>query len=350
MKRVFKIFCLLVCVALTASMLFSCVNRETKNTEGVSQTPAGTAGTAEKTNIRVAGLKGPTGLGMSKLMSDSEKGETANDYTFSLSTEPTEIVAKITTGEVDVAAVPTNLAATLYNRTNGNVQLAALNTLGVLYIIENGNEINSIQDLKGKTVYASGLGSTPEYIFNFILKQNGIDPENDLELIYASEHAEVVALCASDKASIALLPEPNVTTVLNKNTKFRVALDVTEEYENACESAGIKDNFLAMGCIVVNKEFAEKNKDAFEKFLDEYKASAEYVNENIDEAASFAVKYEIIGSEDIAKKAIPNCNITYIDGDEMKTGIKQFYSVLFEAQPSSVGGSLPGDDFYYEKK
>ncbi len=312
-------------------------------TSGVQSTPE----PATKTNIRIVGLKGPTGLGMSKLMAENEAGTAANNYTFTLSSATDEVSAMVVKGEVDIAAVPTNLAANLYQKTNGQWQLAALNTLGVLYIMENGNTINNIQDLKGKTIYASGAGATPQYILEFILKQNDIDPEKDLTIHWSSEHSEVVALCASNQASIALLPEPNVTTLQTKNADFRIALDITAEYEAACTAAGIKDNFLSMGCVIVNKEFAENNPEAVASFMTEYKASIEYVNANVDAAATLAVKYEIIGAEAIAKKAIPNCNITFISGAEMKTGIKQFYQVLFDANPKSVGGSLPDDDFYY---
>lgn len=317
---------------------------------GTTGTPAGGAqSTPEptKTNIRIVGLKGPTGLGMAKLMADDEADTTANDYTFTLSSATDEVVAMVSKGEVDIAAVPTNLAANLYQKTNGQWQLAALNTLGVLYIMENGNTINSIQDLKGKTVYASGAGATPQYILEFILKQNNIDPEKDVDLIWSSEHAEVVALCASNQASVALLPEPNVTTLQTKNADFRIALDITAEYEAACTAAGIKDNFLSMGCVIVNKEFVQKNPQAVADFMKEYEASTKYINTEVDASAKLAVQYGIIGAEAIAKKAIPNCNITFISGAEMKAGIGQFYQVLYDANPKSIGGSLPDEDFYY---
>ena len=301
-----------------------------------------------KTNIRIVGLKGPTGLGMSKLMADNETGKATNQYTFTLSSATDEVAAMVAKGEVDIAAVPTNLAANLYQKTNGKWQLAALNTLGVLYIMENGNTIQTIQDLKGKTIYASGAGATPQYILEFILKQNNIDPQKDVTIHWSSEHSEVVALCASNQASIGLLPEPNVTTLQTKNTNFRIALDITKEYETACGLAGVEGNFLAMGSVIVNKEFAKNNPEVVAAFMSEYKASTEYVNTNVAHAAQLAVKYGIIGAEAIAKKAIPNCNITFISGAEMKAGIKQFYQVLFDANPKAVGGSLPSEDFYYQ--
>lgn len=343
MKKILMTISLLLCMTMIVGFV-GCT--PANNTD---DTPATTTPTPipQKTNIRIVGLKGPTGLGMSKLMADNEAGTAANNYTFTLSTATDEVAGMVAKGEVDIAAVPTNLAANLYQKTNGKWQLAALNTLGVLYIMENGNTVNSIEDLRGKTVYASGAGATPQFIMEFILKQNGIDPQKDLTIHWSSEHSEVVALCASNQASVALLPEPNVTTLQTKNAAFRIALDITEEYETACTKAGITDNFLSMGCVIVNKEFAQNNPEAVASFMAEYKASTEYVNANVDAAAALAVKYGIIGAEAIAKKAIPNCNITFISGTEMKTGISQFYQVLFEANPNSVGGSLPDDDFYY---
>lgn len=348
-KHIRKIVGTILTVLCILAVLVSCAGGENQKTQQPGNTATAPGSPEEKTNIRIAALKGPTGLGMVDLMNRNEQGTAKNQYTVSLAAAPEEIVAKVTSGQVDIAAVPTNLAATLFNKTNGKVQLAALNTLGVLYLLENGNTIHSIQDLKGKTVYASGKGATPEFILDFILKQNGLDPEQDLEIKYLEEHSAVVASCVANTASVALLPEPNVTTVLSKNTAFRSALDITLVYQEACEAANISNSFLAMGGIIVNTEFAQKNEKAFQAFLEEYKASAAYTNQYIDEAAALAVKYEIIGSEEIAKKAIPNCNIIFISGEEMKQGIRQFYQVLFDAEPKSIGGSLPGEEFYYTK-
>ena len=300
----------------------------------------------ERTKIKIAGLIGPTGLGMSKLMKDNDNKITENEYEFTLSASPEEIVGKVSNGDVDVAAVPTNMASVLYNKTNGKIQMAAINTLGVLYVLERGDSIKSVEDLKDKTVYMSGEGATPEFIFNFLLKHYGLNDEVITD--YKEEHSAVVSLCVAGSADIVILPEPNVSNVLSKNSEYRIALDLTKEYEKACKEDGNEDSFLAMGCIIVNKEFADNNKEAFEAFLNEYKSSVEYVNANSDnKAAKLAVEYGIIPSEDIAKMAIPNCNITFITGNEMKDGISQFFKILFEATPQSVGGKLPADDFYY---
>lgn len=299
---------------------------------------------SERAAVRIAALKGPTGMGMVKLMSDAETDSTKNDYEFTLSGAPDEIVGLLTTGAVDVAAVPTNLAAVLYNKTKGAVQMAALNTLGVLYIVEMGDTINSVEDLKGKTVTAAGQGSTPEYILNYILDAYGI--RDSVTVDYKSEHAEVSTLGLSGKADVLLLPEPFVTSTLLKSDKARIALDLTKEWETAAQKAG-KSGVVSMGCIVVRKAFADENKEALNAFLDEYKASTEYVNANAKDAAALIEKYGIMASAAAAEKSLPNCNIVFIEGGEMKQDIAGFLEALYAADPSSVGGAMPADDFYY---
>ena len=297
--------------------------------------------------VRIAALRGPTGIGMLKLMEDSENGSTKNDYEFIIASNPDEITGKIISGEVDVAAVPTNLASILYNRTDGSIQLSAVVTLGVLYLLENGNTINSVEDLRGKTIHISGIGGTPEFIMRYILIENGIDPDNDVNIELYVDHAELVALCLAGRADIAVLPEPSVSNLLMRSDDFRIALDITEEYERTTLNAGITDSFLAMSGLIVNREFAENNREVFETFMEEYRQSIEFVNNNIDEAAALAVKHDIIPSEEIAKRAIPNCNITFIQGEAMRRGVEQFFKILYGSDPRSIGGKLPGDDFYY---
>lgn len=297
-----------------------------------------------KTNIRVVGLKGPTGLSMVKLMNDYDEKKTAEDYSFTLVSSPDEAVSKIISGEADAAAVPTNLAATLFNKTNGKVQLAAVTTLGVLSLVTNGESINNIQDLKGKTVVTSGQGTVVEYALNYILKQNGLEAGKDVKIEYKAEHAEVAAAVIAGKVKIAVLPEPYVTQVTVKNKDVKAALNLTDQWKKASKDASV----LTMGCLVVRREFAEKNKDAVHTFLNEYKASAEYTNSNVADAAKLSEKYGIMAAA-VAQKAIPNCSIVYIDGTEMKTKIPDFLKILYQANPKSVGGKLPGDEFYYQK-
>lgn len=295
----------------------------------------------EKTKVNIATLKGPTGMGMIKLIEDNSQDLTLNKYNFTLVGAPDEITGKLVSGEIDIAALPVNLAANLYNKTDGKLQLLALNTLGVLYILENGESINSINDLDGKTIYATGQGSTPEYILDYIIKENDLN----VTVEYKSEHAELASLALAGEADIVMLPEPFVTTVLSKNADFRIALDITEEFERVGDGT-----VLSMGVIVVNAEFAKNNKKAVEDFLKEYGESAKFVNENIEDAAKLIAKHEIVASEEIAKSAIPNCNIVLIQGSEMKDKVAGLYQLLFEYNPNSIGGIIPGDDFYYETK
>jgi NitT/TauT family transport system substrate-binding protein len=294
----------------------------------------------DKINIRIGALKGPTALGMLKLMEDAAAKTTKNNYTFTLAGAPDEISGKLISGELDMAAIPANLAAVLHNKTEGKIQMAAINTLGVLYLLDTGESIKSMQDLAGKTVYATGQGSTPEYALNYLLRANGLEPGVDVEVIYKSEHAEVATLMAEGKVEFALLPQPFVSTVLSKGTA-RVALDFTEEWQKV----GEEGSNLVMGAFAVRKEFYEQNTQAVQDLLEEYESSIAYTNENVAEAAVLSGKYEII-AEPVAKTAIPECNIVYYSGEEMKVMTNAFLKVLFEADPKSVGGALPSVDFY----
>lgn len=308
-----------------------------------------TTGDAPKTTINVATLMGPTGVGMTKLMDDDAKGSSANDYNFTVATSPDQIVAAISnaTDPIDIAACPINLASTLYKKTNGAVQIAAINTLGVLYILENGNTINSISDLKGKTLYATGQGSTPEYILNYILEANGLTPGKDVTINYVAEHAELATMIATGKVDLAMLPEPNVTSARVQNSDLRIALDVTEEWGKATVLKGDGESELVQGCIIVRKDFAENHPEALEAFLEEYKASVDYVNANVEEASTLCETYGIIPKAAVAKMAIPNCNITFVKGTQMKALAQSNLQILFDANPSSIGGAMPADDFYY---
>ena len=292
-----------------------------------SEEPSSTP--AEKITINIAAQKGPTGLGMVKLMQDSEDGSTANTYNVTIASSPDAAVSMISSGEADVAALPTNTAAILYNKTSGNVQLAALNTLGVLYVVTNGEEVK---------------GATPEYAVNYILSENGMEPGTDVTVEYKADHSELAASILSGDAKIAVLPEPFVTQVTTKDPNVKVALNLTDEWDKV---AGDK-SVLTMGCLAVRKDFVEQNKEAFDAFLEEYKASVDFTNSHVEEAAELSEKYDIMPAA-VAAKAIPNCNIVYMDGDEMKQKMPDFLNILYTANPKSVGGELPGEDFYYTK-
>lgn len=298
----------------------------------------------DQTTLAVATLKGPTAMGMLPLMEQNEKGTSLNGYNFVVAGAPDQIVGGMANGEYDLAAVPVNLAATLYQKTKGEVVLLAVNTLGTLSILEKGNTVNSFEDLRGKTIYATGMGSTPEYVLNYLLKQNGIDPEKDVTIEYKTEHTELASLLSEGKAEIALLPQPFATTVLLQNKEVRVALDLNKEWDKATAGNGA----MTMGCIAVRKAVLESNPQAVANFLKEYQASVEQFTapENIDASAELCVKYEILPKAPVAKAAIPNCAITFMAGDEMKQAASQFIKILFDANPKSVGGKLPDENFY----
>ena len=306
-------------------------------------TLAGCGGPAEEpTSIRLGGLKGPTSMGMVKLLEDVEAGEAESDIEFTMAASPDELVPKFMKGDLDILAVPANLGSVLYNNSDGAVQFLAINTLGVIYAVEKGgDEIHSMADLKGKTVYTTGKGSTPEYAFKYLLEQNGLDPEKDVTIEWKSEPTEVVAAMAAEDHAIALLPQPFVTVAQGKLPDLHVALDLTEEWEKLDNGSQ-----LITAGLVVKKDFAETYPEQLAAFLGEYQASTEYINENVKEGAQLVEKYDIVKAP-IAEKAIPKCNVTYIAGEEMKTAMEGYLQVLFDQNPKSVGGELPGEDFYY---
>ena len=292
---------------------------------------------------RVAGMKGPTAMGMVKMMQD-DAGAT---YDFNVIVAIDEINAKLVKGELDIAAVPANVASVLYNKTQGKLQVLAINTLGVLYIVENGESIQSIEDLRGKTIYSAGKGATPEYALNYVLSQNGIDPEKDVTIEFKSEQAECLSALLANEGSVAMMPQPFVTTAQTKAEGIRVALDMTEEWAKLQEGAENPSAMLT-GVVVARKEFVEKNPEVVNAFLDSYKASVDFTNENVAEAAAIIASYDII-PEGVAKKAVPHCSIVCIEGAEMQTKLSGYLNVLFEQNPAAVGGAVPADDFYYQR-
>lgn len=289
----------------------------------------------DDTEIRIAALKGPTGMGMVKL---ADKQNYPN-YTVSIEASPDALNPRIISGEVDVAAVPVNLASVLYNKLDGDISVLAVSTLGVLYVVEAGSEVNSVADLAGKTVYATGQGATPEYILNYLLDKNGV--AGSVEVNYVGEHAALATMLADGSAEIGMLPEPNVTSTLAGNDNLRIALNLTEEWNKVCSTE------LVQGVVIARKSFVNEHPEAIEQFLREYEKSSAFVNENIDEAAKLIVDAGILGNVEIAKKAIPNCNISFSKGEAMHKAVEGMLAVLFDANPKSIGGKLPDKDFYY---
>ena len=336
-KRMKKLSAILMACAMAVSMLTGC---------GSSNESQDNTKETEPVEVNVTALKGPTAMGMVSLMDDVDNGKVdSENYKFTIAASIDEVTPAISQGETDIAAVPANVASVLYNKLEGGVQVLAVNTLGVLYIVENGDTVQSAADLKGKTIYASGKGSTPEYALNYVLEQNGLVPGTDVTIEWKSEHSECVSALAQDPEGIAMLPQPFVTTAQAKNPNLKVALDLTEEWDKVMENEETKSSLLT-GVVVVRKEFAEENPEAVEDFMDRYADSVKYVNDNVEEAAKLVGNYDIV-TEDVAVKAIPECNIVCITGEDMKEQLSGYLAVLKDANPESIGGELPGDDFYY---
>ena len=318
----------------------------TASPENTAAPEAGAEPEEEAVPVRVMALKGPTAMGLVQFMDGADKGEIAdNDYSFQIVGSVDEVTPNLVQGNVDIAAVPANLASVLYNNTEGGVQVLAINTLGVLYIVENGETVQSVQDLRGRTIYASGKGATPEYALNYILSENGIDPSADVTIEWKSEHAECLAALLANEGSVAMLPQPFVTTAQTQSEGVRVALDLTQEWD-ALQAESEAPSALLTGVVVARTEFVQQHPEAVEAFLQHYAESVAFVNENVAEAAQLVGQYDIVPAA-VAEKAIPACNIVCITGQEMKDKLSGSLAVLLEQNPQSVGGQLPADDFYY---
>ena len=360
-----KLISMLCAFSLSAAMLAGCGSaasepaataepEATATSEAATPAPeesapvesAAVEAAADPVDVNVTALKGPTAMGMVEFMSEADSGElTDNNYTFTLAAAPDEVSAALAQGTTDIAAVPANLASVLYNNTDGGVEVLAINTLGVLYIVESGDTVQSVEDLRGKTIYASGKGSTPEYALNYILSQNSIDPETDVTIEWKSEHAECLSALMSEENAIAMLPQPFVTTAQTKSDNIRVALDLTEEWDKL-QADSDAPSALITGVAVVRTAFAEEHPEAVAAFMQHYEDSVTFVNANTADAAQLIGSYDIVPAA-VAEKALPACNIVFIAGDEMQAKLSGYLNVLFEQNPKAVGGSVPGDDFYY---
>ena len=368
MKKLLSLLCVL---SLSAALLAGCStagDAGTPETPGSSSTPSevtepgSSQETVDSLDVNVMALKGPTAMGMVKMMADSEPVEeftdqlkeeyenvvsSGNIYHFTITSATDEVSAALAQGTTDIAAVPANLASVLYNNTEGGVQVLAINTLGVLYIVESGDTVHSVEDLRGKTIYASGKGNTPEAALNYVLTQNGIDPSTDVTIEWKSEQAECLSALMAEENAIAMLPQPFVTTAQAQSENLRVALDLTEEWD-ALQADSETPSTLVTGVVVARTAFAEEHPEVVSAFLDRYQESVDYVNSNVEEAAQLVGQYEIVTAE-VAQKALPECNIVFIEGDEMKEKLSGYLSVLFEQNPQSVGGALPDDAFYFSR-
>ena len=348
MKRS-KILALGLALALTAGLLAGCTGGS--GSQSPSPTPSQTVmptptpsetAPAEKQTVNLAVLQGPSGVGAAKLLADSDAGETANDYAYSILADNTEIVAGLSSGSLDIAAVASNVAANLYNKTNGGIQIAAVSGLGVLYILENGNTVQSMADLKGQTLYATGQGANPEYVLNYLLTENGVDPaEVDIQWKTADE---VSALMVSGEARLCMMPVPAATAIQMSNPDVREALDLSAEWDGLNNGS-----HLTMTCIAVRTAFAQEHPEAVENFLADYAASVEYVKGDPTAASELVAQYGITPKAKIAELAIPKCSLVCITGKvDMADTIQGYFEVLSAANPDALGGSIPDDGFYFE--
>lgn len=291
----------------------------------------------------VYGIAGPTGIGLANLMKDAKEDGGSLDYNIQLAASNDEIVAKITNKEADIAAVATNLASTLYNKTEGGIKVLAVNTLGVLNVVTKGIEVNSIADLKGKTIYSTGQGANPEYIINKILEANNLKVGEDVKIEFVSQPTELVAKIVPQKEAIVIAPQPVATSITVQDAEAKIVIDLNDEWNK------LGDKKLVMGCIIARSEYIEQNPEAIEAFLEDYEASIKAVSEDIDGTAVACEEFGIIAKAAIAKKAIPYCNIVFEADEEMKSDLSAYLEFLHSANPKSVGGKLPADDFYYGK-
>lgn len=304
----------------------------------------GACGKKEETpGLRIGGMKGPTSMGLLFMKEETESGENPEGYDFTMVTGADELLPLMIKGELDIALVPANVAAVLYQKTEGGVSVIDINTLGVLYMVSGDSDIAKAEDLRGKTIYLTGKGTTPDYVLHYILQENGLQ-EGDYTLEYKSEPTEVAALLSENPEAVGLLPQPFVTVACAQNEALQVVLDMNEQWSILQGEEGSR---MVTGVTVVRKEILDAHPEAVENFLQNHEDSANAMNEDPQKGAELVVEAGIIGKAPIAKKAIPNCNITYIDGEEMKQALSGYLEVLFEQDAKSVGGKLPEEDFYY---
>jgi len=342
-----KLIAILLAALLMIGLFAACGNQapeptseptpEVEETPNAAPEPEEPEGGLEHVHVRVGTLRGVLGMGMTAMMHWTED----ENYTFTLGGTPEEMTAGLLSGALDIAAVPVNVASTLYNVTEGEVKIIAIGAFGAFYILDTTGEIETIEDLRGRTIHSAGQGATPEFALAYILRGNDIDPQTDVNIEFHTENAELATLMVAGEVEIALLPQPFVTTVTNQNEDIHIALDLTEEW-----SAISPDSAMATSGVVVRTEFLEENGDLVRTFIQDLAASIDFVNTNIDEAAELMEYFDIIPAA-VARRAIPMSNLIHISGAEMIPLINGFLTVLYEANPQSVGGSLPDDAFFF---
>ena len=354
MKKNWKIA--VATMLVMAGLVSGCANTETKApvaqekkevTESENTTNSANTTESENTTqavtVRVGSLKGATSMGLVSMMDQAAQSKTGNNYEFTMVTAADELTAMIASKNVDIALVPANVAAILYNKTQGGISVIDINTLGVLYMVSGNSQITDIASLKGKTVYLTGKGTTPDYVLQYLLEQNGLTTA-DVTLEYKSEPTEVVSILAADPNAIGLLPQPFSTVACLQNQSLKEVIDLNAAWKQVQGETG---GDMVTGVTIVRKEFLAEHEDAVTTFLAEHKASVLFAGSNTEQAAALVVKAGIIEKEPVAAKAIPKCNIVYIDGAEMKQSLAGYLEVLSEQNAETIGQKLPADDFYY---
>ncbi|MGI5962717.1 MAG: ABC transporter substrate-binding protein [Lawsonibacter sp.] len=360
MKKNLSLF---LAAVLSLSLLSGCGPKQASSTTsssstGTSSSTSGSLSSGDSSSSvgytlpKLMVLSGPTGVGAAKLMADtayaaSNGGKTPDGNWPAIQDDPIvvadnqQITDALVNGQADIAAIATNVAATLDAKSNGLIQVLAVNTLGVLYILEKGDTVHSLADLSGKTVYATGQGANPEYILNYLLEQNGVDPAQvDIQWMTAQE---VSAKMASAESGICMLPVPSATALMVQDSQVRQALSLSEIWDT------LEKGTLPMGCIVARTDYIQENPQGVEAFLSAYADSIAYMSDsaNLEDAAQLVAQYEITPNAAVAKAAIPQCNLAFLTGSDMKLTLENYYQVLFQANPDSIGGGLPYDSFYY---
>lgn len=348
-----KMLSLLMVFTMAFTALTGCSGKKTGSVTSPNDTTVATSQevTQSETTIakkdgytlKIGSLKGPTSMGLVELKDKADKGTSEGSYEFTMVTAADELLGKIANKELDVALIPANMASILYTKTNHEITVLDINTLGVLYGISGDASIKTTADLKGKTIYLTGKGTTPDYVLQHILKANGLTTE-DVTLEYKSEATEVASLLKEKPEAIGILPQPFATAAITQNVKLSVVLDLTKEWDAKAQAEG---GSLVTGVTICRNDVLKEHKEAVNTFMAEHKKSAEFVNSNVSEAAALVVSSGIIEKAPIAEKAIPYCSITYIEGKEMKSLLSGYLNVLFGIEPTSVGGTLPDDSFYY---
>ena len=361
MKKLFAVILSALLLALTAA---GCQNKPTtpadtttadqKTDAPATEAPTTAAPTTEEPTteaptdpepvypetVNVGSLKGPTTMGLVNLMKSAEKGESAMNYAFTMETQADAVASALVSGNLDIALIPANLAAVLYQKTKGGIVVVDVNTLGVLYCVTGDESVQSVKDLAGREVIMTGQGTTPEYALRYLLDKNSI---TDCTLTFKSEATEVAAALAADPKQVAVLPQPFVTSAIAQNEALKSAFSLSDAWDEVSTDG----SRMLTGVTVVRKAFLEEYPDAVKTFLEDHKASTAKANDDVDGTAGLVAEYGIIPKAPLAKKALPQCNIVCLTGEEMKTALSGYLNALYEANPASVGGALPEEGFYY---